>query len=182
MNTIFLDMDGVLVNFLGGTKMLLGRSWDSFKTPEEKKVRNMAVFESPFFWQNLPPQNDFYDLWNFTKTYEPHILTAVPHGENGLPPSESSQKFAREGKWIWNQIHTNISRNRFHAVFREHKQNYATSIANGHVVSNILVDDFHQNIVEWEKNRGIGILHKNASDTIARLKELGFKSTEQNNE
>jgi hypothetical protein len=173
--TIYCDMDGVLVNFMGGCKLLLGKSWDEFKTPEEKKQRNKFAFESgPFFWENLPPMPDFFNIWNFIKPHNPHILTAVPRGENGNEPSETSQKFAREGKWVWNQNHTHLPRQKFHAVFREHKQNYATSVIDNHVVSNILIDDFQGNIIEWVRNRGIGILHKDAETTISKLHQLGF--------
>ena len=38
----------------------------------------------------------------------------------------------------------------------------------------ILIDDFASNIKRWEAAGGIGILHKNANDTIQQLKKLGL--------
>ena len=47
------------------------------------------------------------------------------------------------------------------------KSNYAKENA-------ILIDDFASNIKRWEAAGGIGILHKNANDTIQQLKQLGL--------
>jgi hypothetical protein len=55
-------------------------------------------------------------------------------------------------------------------VLRKQKQDFAKK--NG--IPNILIDDYPENIREWEAKGGIGILHKNAADTIARLKKLGY--------
>jgi hypothetical protein len=41
-------------------------------------------------------------------------------------------------------------------------------------IPNILIDDYDQNIKEWQAKGGIGILHKNAADTIAQPKKLGY--------
>jgi hypothetical protein len=41
--------------------------------------------------------------------------------------------------------------------------------------NHILIDDMEKNITAWEAAGGIGILHKNATDTINTLKEkYGF--------
>ena len=37
---------------------------------------------------------------------------------------------------------------------------------------NILIDDRPENIEAWESEGGIGILHKNARDTINEIKKL----------
>jgi len=172
--TLYVDMDGVLVDFVRGVKLLTGIDWNAPVSRQEKLARNHRVFECPNFWENLPPTRDFHTLWNYVVPYEPHILTAVPRGINGEPPSESSQRYAREGKWIWCEKYLGIPKDHFHAVFREHKQNYATKIENRNVISNILIDDTNQNIQEWMKNRGIGILHTSAADSISKLKLHGF--------
>jgi hypothetical protein len=174
---LYVDMDGVLVHFLKGVKDHTGKDWGSAKTSQERDERNKAVFEhSASWWANLPPMPDYYLLWNNISVYHPYILTAVPHGDGKNPPSETSQRFAREGKWEWNEKYTHVPRERFHCVMREHKANYATSIKNGQIVSNILIDDLDDNIREWSQNRGIGILHKNAVDTLRQLNRLGFPS------
>lgn len=177
MPTIFCDYDGVLVDFLRGVKEATGRHWHDAKTPEERLERDNAVFEvGEHFWTGLPPMPDFYILWNYIKPYDPHILTAVPHGRDGNKPSDTSQKFAREGKWIWNELHTKVPRDRFHAVFREHKCHYATKEVDGHVISNILIDDHLDNCKEWQQNRGYAIFHKTAAESIAQLRNLGVNN------
>ena len=39
----------------------------------------------------------------------------------------------------------------------------------------ILIDDTAKNIADWEAAGGIGILHTDASSTIAKLKEIGYE-------
>lgn len=177
MTQIFCDMDGVLVNFMGGCRMILGRSWDTFKTPEEKAHRTKLTFQSDVFWENLPPMKDFHYLWNFVHKYDPSILTAYPHKISDQV-DDNIQEIAKKGKWDWNAIHTKVQRHKFHCVAREHKQLYATYVgyeqSKPEVISNVLIDDHEQNIKEWEANRGIGILHIDAETTIKKLKELGF--------
>lgn len=172
--TIYCDMDGVLANFIGYANHVLGKPWDTFKTPAEKEHRSQLTFEAgPQFWENIPPLGDFYHLWNYLHPFNPSILTAVPSGGK-RGPTESSTRFAREGKWEWIKRHCHIPYERFHCVQRQHKQDYATKAEHGHIISNILIDDLPQNINEWLNNRGTGILHRNASDTIRQLKALGF--------
>jgi len=45
------------------------------------------------------------------------------------------------------------------------KQNHAGK-------NRILIDDLESNINEWEAKGGIGILHKNAGETLAILKKI----------
>jgi hypothetical protein len=174
MYKIYVDYDGVLVDFLGGVKLLTGLDWNAKVPDEEKRERNRRVFESgESFWINCPPMQDFQKLWGFLEPHEPLILTAVPKGFKNEPPSEDAMRYARVGKWIWNTKYTKVPEERFNAVMRFEKQLFATSAVDGVVISNILIDDHEPNVKEWIANRGIGILHKSAEDTIQRLKQLG---------
>lgn len=172
-STIYVDYDGVLVDFRAGVIRFLGKDWDTF-APEHKEQRNRDTFGNDTFWQSLSPMNDYYKLWGYIETYEPCILTAWPYKWN-QPEGLDSTGIACKGKWEWNELHTRVPRERFHVVDRDDKRNYATRITeNGDVVSNILIDDTADNIRDWQANRGIGILHKNAKDTIKCLQTLGF--------
>lgn len=170
---IYSDYDGVLVDFLGHTATITGAAWESFKHPDDKHKRNKMVFENPEFWEHCPTTADYHLLWPVLRKYHPHILTAHPHSME----TEISEKLAREGKWRWNEKYTQVPLDKFHVVRREHKQHYATSVDRDGdvVVSNILIDDFEGNIVEWRRNRGIGILHIDAETTLNELKKLGIQ-------
>jgi len=166
--TIFCDMDGVLVDFLRGVRETLGHSWDDpiYRGPEGKERRNKIIASHSHWWATLPPERDFDQLWGFIKNFNPHILTAY---------AEWDEKNSREGKWIWNKKHTHVPHDRFHCVLRESKKYFAKDHDGSHFGRpNVLIDDFPQNIEEWEKSGGIGILHKDATSTIAKLKQLGF--------
>ena len=174
IGNIYCDYDGVLVDFEAHTKVLNGHDWNSpiYKDPDKKYQRNKATFENPNFWANCPPMPDFLPLWNVLRKHQPHILTAYPHSME----TPVSEHLAKVGKWEWNLKHTHVPLERFHVVLRQHKQLYANTVnlKTDHVMQNILIDDFPSNIVEWNRNRGIGILHENAAKTLAELKKLGI--------
>ena len=171
-----MDMDGVLVNFIQGCHEFLKKPWDSYRTKEQKDQRGKAVFESgPHFWENLPPMGDYQHLWSYIHPYNPKILTAYPSGHNkDCNLNEKSTEYAKVGKWEWCKKYLRIPYSNFHCIARQHKQEYATRVYNGSIVSNILIDDTPENIKEWINNRGHGILHKNSNETILQLKQLGI--------
>jgi hypothetical protein len=164
--TIYCDYDSVLVDFYRGTHDILGGAWDDprWKGPERRAERGRIINSHPNFWSTLPPERDYDQLWSFIKNFSPHILTAYPDWDK-----EGAQK----GKWEWNQKHTKVPHDRFHCVERENKRYYAKD---GVAKPNVLIDDFPQNILEWTRAGGIGILHTSAADTIQKLKKLGFST------
>ena len=58
-------------------------------------------------------------------------------------------------------------RSKQHIVMRSQKQLYAKK-------NTILIDDYANNIREFNAKGGIGIRHKTASQTISELKKLGL--------
>lgn len=166
--TIYSDMDGVLVDFMRGSREALGKAFDdpSYNTKEKRDERKVALSRHKLFWENLPVERDFDQLWSFIKNFEPHILTAY---------AEWDEANCKHGKVIWNQKHLHVPHDRFHMVLRENKRYFAKDHDGSHFGRpNVLIDDFPDNIKEWEAAGGIGILHTNASTTIHKLKQLGF--------
>lgn len=167
---LFIDYDGVLVDFLRGARELTGKLWDDpyYKTKERRDERKRIIAAHSTFWENLPVERDFDQLWDFVKNFNPQILTAFPDWD---------EKNARHGKWIWNQKHTHVPHDRFHCVLRESKRYFAKEHDGSHFGKpNVLVDDYPDNIREWEQSGGIGILHTAAATTINKLKQLGFST------
>ncbi len=168
--TIFCDLDGVLVDFLRGVRDTLGHSWDDpfWKGEDGKERRNRLIASKKDWWANLPPERDYDQLWSFIKNFNPHILTAY---------AEWDEANSKHGKVIWNAKHTRVPHDRFHCVLRESKRYFAKDHDGSHFGRpNVLIDDYPENIREWEASGGIGILHTSAATTINRLKQLGFKT------
>ena len=168
--TIYCDYDGVLVDWYRGFKELSGHAWDDslWRGGIGREKKESLIRSHPHWWENLPPERDFDQLWNFIKNFNPHILTAY---------AEWDETNSRHGKVIWNNKHTHVPHDRFHCVLRESKRYFAKDHDGSHYGKpNVLIDDFPQNITEWEKSGGIGILHTSALDTINKLKHLGFST------
>lgn len=167
---IYCDYDGVLVNFHQGVIDLTGAHFKDgarWKNRESKFERNKLIeCAGVAWWANLPPMPDYDDLWGFIEAYQPHILTATPSWKGCVEITD----YAFEGKTLWNEKYTKVPEDRFHMVSRESKRYYARHQAG----SNILIDDYEENIKSWTKAGGIAILHTSARDTIEKLIELGF--------
>lgn len=158
---IYCDMDGVLVDFMGGAKKILGYE---FNDPDLEKVSSKEkLAKTEGFWENLDERADGMKLWKFINRYEPRILTAYP----------SWDEDGKQGKKIWVRKHLRLPDNRFFAVRRHEKQDYAKDESSG--LPNILIDDYAKNITEFEKAGGIGIRYVSSEQTISELKKLGFR-------
>jgi FMN phosphatase YigB (HAD superfamily) len=159
---IYCDMDGVLVDFLGGAEKVLGHAFEApYQDKKEKFERKYKIAQTEDFWANLPLMKNSMTLWNYINKYNAHILTAYADWDDN----------SRKGKRDWVEKHLHLPLNRFHAVARDEKKDYATS---GNK-QNILIDDYEKNIKEFNAAGGIGIHHVNIRVTIRKLKELGFK-------
>lgn len=161
---IYCDMDGVLVDFMGGAKRALGKDLDDPSLPEgEKKRLKDQISKIEGFWENLDEKPEGMKLWRFINRYEPRILTAYP----------SWDEDGKHGKKIWVKKHLNLPEDRFFAVRRHEKQDYAKDKKTG--MPNLLIDDYAKNIKEFEDAGGIGIRFINDNQTISELKKLGFR-------
>lgn len=161
---IYCDMDGVLVDIIGGICKMDKMTRCTEKSFDQYLENNKAKFdrEHPNLFQKLPWMKDGKRLWKYISQFGPHILSA--HTNTWQPTS-------KEDKMVWIKKHLNPLPTRIHILLRAQKQNYAVQ-KDG--TPNILIDDMAQNISEWKAKGGIGILHRNAETTIGRLKQLGY--------
>lgn len=158
---IYCDMDGVLADFMGGAKKVLGYD---FSDPDLEKIKSKEkLAKTEGFWENLAPLPEGMKVWRFINRYEPRILTAYP----------SWDEDGKHGKKIWVKKHLNLPEDRFFAVRRHEKQDYAKDKKTG--MPNLLIDDYAKNIKEFEDAGGIGIRFINDNQTISELKKLGFR-------
>jgi len=157
---IYVDMDGVLTDwekqfetYSGGIPV------STYEASHGKKNRfNFVRKNSPDFYATMPWMSDGKLLYDFVKDLPSEILS------HATDPACESGKLT----WLKNNgvtLKPNLVRNRVD------KAKYANPNA-------ILIDDKPENIQEFINAGGIGILHKDAVDTINKLKQyLGVKET-----
>ena len=161
---IYCDLDQVLVNFLDGAEEILDAPytdkdfWND--TTDDKK--DLLTKKSPRLFSKLKWMGDGKKLWKFISRHSPKILSAYP--TKWMPN-------ARNDKMQWVKSNLGLSDTDTYLVRRADKSQYAISNKGQ---PNVLIDDHAKNIKEWNGAGGIGILHRNASDTVAKLKKMGF--------
>jgi phosphoglycolate phosphatase-like HAD superfamily hydrolase len=153
---LFIDMDGVLVDFIAGVGNILGMNNAKRNTTLDKHEWQ-AIKDVENFWIDLPKLRGTDQLWNFVKKFRPDILSAAP--------ADWPEAKIQKTQWLKNNL-GGVS-GKIHIVQRKDKVNFAER--------NVLIDDFDKNIKEWEAAGGIGILYKSPTQVIRELKKLGFE-------
>lgn len=153
---IYLDMDGVLTDFVESFRRIDGRP-----TTEVEKEGDEAFWEHVKkgglkFWADMPWIKGSKKLWSYVKNKDVTILSAPARR---LPDSP-------KGKEIWVGRELKPTPNLILKRARE-KQEYASP-------NSILIDDLKKNVDAWNRAGGIGILFKNPNQVIKKLKELGI--------
>lgn len=148
---IFLDLDSVITDFDKQMAELLDRplkrGWNFGNDPA---IWDKLAKAGTSYWSTMDWMPDGKQLWAAVKKYHPTILSA--------PTKEQS---SIDGKKEWLKKHLpNIP-----YILESEKQIYADE-------DSILIDDRIKNIRKWREKGGIGILHKNAEDTISQLEKI----------
>jgi 5'(3')-deoxyribonucleotidase len=156
---IYCDLDQVLVNFMKGADAVVGG--DGFVANRDKEDKWNKINQTKNFWANLEWMPGSKRLYQFIAKYNPYVLSAY----SGRDPA------SKNGKMKWLSKNTDFKKSNINLVMRSQKQKYA--MRNGK--PNILIDDYIKNIKEWEAKGGIGVHHVDVSQTVGKLKRLGFK-------
>lgn len=157
---IFVDMDGVLADFLKGVESpeYIGHPLtNDAKGHTEYDDRKEELTNKRLF-ANLPPMSDMYDLLAYIRHCETpwEILTAAGAVNRELVVYDKNE-------WIKRYVDPTIP---VTCTFTgTQKAAYAFE-------GNVLIDDREKNINAWEDAGGIGILHTSARETINALKSL----------
>ena len=161
---IYVDMDGVLADFVEGVNRLLDVEYsdENYKTDPEYRTKMWKAVgryskEGGQLWAELNPMKDAKELWSYVEKHDPEILTAAGNPEFGAE--------AQKRQWVpWvmgSDIKVNVVRK------SADKAQFATP-------NSILIDDQEKSIKPWIAAGGIGILHTSAANTINELKKLGL--------
>jgi len=153
---IYVDLDGVLVDFFKGFEELSdGKSFEEFKKEKNtSKAWTLIINAGKNWWANLPFKSDGKELWNFVKTFNPNILSS---------PGTSNIDTIASGKIEW--IKRELGEDTNYIIERD-KFKYA----NG--TKTILIDDSENKIDKFVEAGGTGILHKSTEETIEKLKKI----------
>lgn len=149
---LFLDLDGVLVDFDRGYEQLSGLA------PEKKNddVDWDLVNKTPAFYARLPPTPDAFLLWDFCKPYSPAILTGIPES---VRTAEADKR-----KWVAKYLGAGVT---VLCCASKDKCQFGRP-------GRILVDDWEKYRDKWLATGGAWITHTDAVSTIAALRALGF--------
>ncbi len=146
---IFCDMDGVLVDFDGEFK----RKYGVFPFEISRTDLWETVLQTKDYWLNLPKTSDADLLIQFLNQTGYTILTGLP--SYGFDKAEKEKR-------AWLKKHYNKEKDVICCLSKD-KPQYGKA-------QDILIDDRENNIKNWEKMGGIGILHTSAQSTIQQLK------------
>jgi hypothetical protein len=153
---IYCDMDGVLTDFNKQLYLYTGiKDGDTYEKQKGTEAFWDAIAKGGLkYWSDMPWMSDGKTLWHYLKHKNTKILSAPART---IPESPV-------GKHMW--VKKNLGNAELVLRRARNKQEFAKKNA-------ILIDDMDKNIQQWRSKGGIGILHKSASDTIKKLKELG---------
>lgn len=165
---IFCDMDGCLCDLAKQFKTCIGQDIDGFEDKYGKDAFWQSIEKTGLdFWTKMDWMPDGQELWNYIAKYNPTILSAPSRDKNCII-----------GKVQWLKDHIKLPNYDLQLKAKGGWDGKSKIILNSdkfrYVSSNkdILIDDTPKKIDAWVKAGGIGILHKNTTETIKHLKEL----------
>lgn len=164
---LYLDMDGVLVNFDGGfLKLTNGMDLKQFATAHGDSATCDKYLKAGIeWWANLEWIQGGQEIWKAANRLFSNVRILSSAGTTDPIKSEMVIK----GKLGWLSRHLpSIPSEHVHIVLGKHrKQEYATT-------DTILVDDMATTIKEWNAKGGFGILHNNKTykKSIEAMEEI----------
>jgi len=153
---IYCDMDGVLVDFIGGIIKELKLRREPYQD-EIDYFLTTTYGSSVRFWSRLPWMPDGKKLWTLLKQLNTEILSACPSNCE-MQPS------VKKGKIKWCKQNLKISTG-INITTRQNKVRFVGK-------NNILIDDYIKNINEWKRAGGKAIHHRSARQTAQELKDI----------
>jgi 5'(3')-deoxyribonucleotidase len=160
VNTIHLDMDGVLADFDRFVLERMGRVFPHQEGPSDREMWDFLATVDHLYFQ-LEPTSYALDLFHHCNEIAPvKILTAIPR-RTSMPHAEQDKR-----DWIAKYIGPGV-----HVAIGPYSRDKFKHCNPG----DILIDDRADNIEAWgEKGLGHGILHitNNVQDTYDKLAKV----------
>ena len=156
--TVFVDMDGVLVDFEKGIQNITGRGLSNIQDAELWAA--IEAHGKARFFGELPWISGGKELWRFVIENFLRVKILSSLGK------VHTNKQAAQGKlqWLRHNI-PNLHSDDIILVSNKHdKKRYCK-------LGYIIIDDTPVIIEEWDSKGGIGILHRTAAETISKLKK-----------
>jgi len=155
---IFVDMDGVLADFVQGVE-----SPEFLNGPlthdAEYDTRKIELSNKGLFLK-LPKMSDMNDLVD-------HIKSSGEYWEILTATGDVNRQRVAADKYTW--IRKNVDSDVLVTCTIKGKHKAAFAKPN-----HVLIDDRLENIKAWNMAGGVGILHKNAQETISKLTPLFY--------
>lgn len=152
---LFVDLDGVLVDFDKGVEEATG------KPPGQQAPGRMwaIIARTPDFYAGLDWKHDGRQLWKRVSPLEPTILTGLPRG-----------KWAEPQKRAWCRRELGEEVEVLTCLSREKAQKAAEFLTDGEIP--VLIDDRESIAEAWQAMGGIFIHHRSAADSIRQLETI----------
>jgi hypothetical protein len=158
---LFLDLDGVLVDFDAGIVDILGRPPDG--GPHGKPIPPGLMWSTAAradsFYEHLCWMPDGRVLWEFARALNPVILSGLPRGNWAAP-----QKRAWCERELGQDVQVEL------CMSRDKPERAQALTPEG--LRPVLVDDRASLAEPFEQAGGVFVLHRSAAESIERLKQL----------
>lgn len=167
---LYLDLDGVLAGFDEHLCKLCNITQLELNEARKRNQQDLddmiweVVKANPTFFADLPFINQ--EMWNYFKQFKPKILTAVPSPRRKIS-GVSEQKVEWVAKYLGSDVEVIT-------CYRSDKCSHVRTLRC------VLIDDNINNIKEWTRAGGIGILFVDQYDAIEKHRAFmmteGFKT------
>ena len=154
---IFVDLDGVLVDFYAEAAAQIGQPYRAVSGARAWGILDQV----PRLFRDLAPTPDAMDLWSGVNACADGegarvaVLSALPMLTNELMTAPDDKR-----AWVEQHLGPAVSVNLVPGGVL--KARFAHPSA-------VLIDDLDRNIIAWRAAGGIGILHRSAEETLTCL-------------